>query len=254
MSTQRKQAWTMGAVTGLVVALSTPAALAQVPELLTLQGRLFDIEGEAIQDETLPVRFAIYDTATGGTPLWTEHRSIYFQQGYFSVRLGRESILNREIFDGRSLYLAVKIGTDDEMTPRQQLTSVPYALTAGQVVGDINPTSIAINGSTVIDSTGQWVGDPTGLVGPEGPEGPPGPNCSWHVGSGCLLEAGAGSTCTTTTSCPTGTEVVSGGCEGHTSVAIGLHNRSGSNGWSCYYRRIESIANTNLLAAHVCCR
>jgi len=29
-------------------------------------------------------------------------------------------------------------------------------------------------GSAVIDSSGQWVGDPTGLVGPEGPMGPPG--------------------------------------------------------------------------------
>jgi len=33
----------------------------------------------------------------------------------------------------------------------------------------------AINGAQVIDSTGHWVGDPTGLIGPQGPQGQPGP-------------------------------------------------------------------------------
>lgn len=35
--------------------------------------------------------------------------------------------------------------------------------------------AVAIGGSTVIDSDGKWVGDSTGLVGPQGPAGPEGP-------------------------------------------------------------------------------
>ncbi|HJP19090.1 MAG: hypothetical protein CMD96_03515 [Gammaproteobacteria bacterium] len=50
--------------------------------------------------------------------------------------------------------------------------SLPAAML--DVAGDV-----AINGTTVIDSNGQWVGDPTGLQGPAGPaggpEGPAGP-------------------------------------------------------------------------------
>jgi hypothetical protein len=46
---------------------------------------------------------------------------------------------------------------------------------ANHAVGDITPTSISINGATVIDATGNWVGSPTGLVGPTGPAGPAGP-------------------------------------------------------------------------------
>jgi len=38
-----------------------------------------------------------------------------------------------------------------------------------RVGGDGN---LDVNGVSVIDNTGQWVGDPTGLVGPEGPQGP----------------------------------------------------------------------------------
>jgi len=61
------------------------------------------------------------------------------------------------------------------MTPREPIESVPYALTATNAVGDITPTSISIGGTTVISSTGQWMGSPTGLVGPQGPAGPAGP-------------------------------------------------------------------------------
>lgn len=35
--------------------------------------------------------------------------------------------------------------------------------------------NIGINGISIINSSGQWVGDTTGLVGSEGPQGPPGP-------------------------------------------------------------------------------
>ena len=41
---------------------------------------------------------------------------------------------------------------------------------------DLEATSLSITGAgAVIDSAGQWVGDPTGLVGPPGPTGPAGP-------------------------------------------------------------------------------
>ena len=35
--------------------------------------------------------------------------------------------------------------------------------------------AVAINGTTIINASGQWVGSPTGLVGPQGPAGPAGP-------------------------------------------------------------------------------
>jgi hypothetical protein len=54
--------------------------------------------------------------------------------------------------------------------------SVPYALVAENVTGDIRPRSVTISGfGEVIDPNGRWVGDPSGLQGPEGPVGPTGP-------------------------------------------------------------------------------
>ncbi len=44
------------------------------------------------------------------------------------------------------------------------------------VAGSITATGLNISGvGQVIDSTGKWVGSPTGLQGPVGPQGPPGP-------------------------------------------------------------------------------
>ena len=49
---------------------------------------------------------------------------------------------------------------------------IPIAMLADvalDVRGEINPE--AINGNVIVDANGQWVGDPTGLVGPAGPPG-----------------------------------------------------------------------------------
>jgi len=44
------------------------------------------------------------------------------------------------------------------------------------VAGNLTTTGLNIAGvGAVIDSTGKWVGNPTGLQGPVGPQGPPGP-------------------------------------------------------------------------------
>jgi hypothetical protein len=43
------------------------------------------------------------------------------------------------------------------------------------VAGQINSSiGLSINGNTIINSSGAWVGSPTGLVGPQGPAGPTG--------------------------------------------------------------------------------
>jgi hypothetical protein len=76
----------------------------------------------------------------------------------------------------------------------------------------------------------------------------------WVVGNGCTLEGAIGSTCVTKATCPAGTTVVSGGCSGFTSVAIGRSSRLGTDAWTCYYSRIKTIASSNILRAEVSCR
>jgi len=162
----------MGVLVG--ASLLANVAAAAVPGTITHQGRLFDANGAPVS-QTLDVTFTIYDAAEGTKVVWTETLSIAFDNGYFSANLGETKPFGDTVFDGSPRYIGITIGGDDEMKPRARVGSVPYALVAGDVRGDINPTSVSIEGvGVVIDENGQWMGDPSGLVGPAGPAGPAG--------------------------------------------------------------------------------
>lgn len=152
--------------------LLTTAASADVPQTLTHQGRLYDNKGAPVGVTTTMV-FRIYDGA--GAELWKESHSVTFDDGYYSVQLGSLTPFPDTLWATPSLEMGVTVGNDPEMTPRGEIRSVPYALVAGDAVGDLHPTSVSIGGTTIINDQGQWVGDPTGLVGPMGPTGAQGP-------------------------------------------------------------------------------
>ena len=156
------------------LSLATPGvATAAVPSLLNHQGRLFDAAGMPVSG-MVDMEFAVYSGSTGGVPVWSEVHTITFDDGFYSVALGAQSPIDA-VFDGAQLFLGITIGSDPEMTPRAAINSVPYAFVSNNAVGDITPNSIVINGTTVIDETGSWTGDPSGLVGPQGPTGATGP-------------------------------------------------------------------------------
>jgi len=158
----------------IAASLAAGEARAGVPSLLTQQGRVLTTSGTPLSG-SMTVLFAIYDTTNGTTPLWSESQNLTFDDGYFSTELGSVTVFPATLWNGNERYLGVTIGSDPEMTPREDVTSVPYALVAGDVNGDIHPTTVTINGTTVINSSGQWVGPSSGLVGPTGPAGAQGP-------------------------------------------------------------------------------
>ncbi|MFO0759220.1 MAG: hypothetical protein U0359_22200 [Byssovorax sp.] len=163
-----------------LAALLVPAVLAvpclasaAVPHGLTEQGRLFDAAGSPL-DGTVTLTFTLYDAASGGNALWTEAQIVTLDEGYFSAELGALVPIPTGVWTGAERYVGIKVGNDPEMSPRQSTRSVPYALVAGDAVGDIHPTTVSVNGQLVIDAQGNWVGPATGLVGPAGPAGPTG--------------------------------------------------------------------------------
>lgn len=156
------------AVVAAGLTLTSAASAASVPQTLTHQGRLYDDAGAPISSVTTMV-FRIYDGA--GAELWTESHSVTFEDGYYSVELGSKQSFPSTLWGTASLELGITVGADPEMTPRAAIRSVPYAIAAGDAVGDIHPTTVTVGGTTVINENGQWVGDPTGLMGPAGPAG-----------------------------------------------------------------------------------
>ena len=150
----------------LSVSLMASAALAQstTPLLLKHQGRLFGSQGNPVSGAQ-PVKFSLYAAAGGGSPLWSETQTITFNNGSYGVSLGSVTALTPGLFTGATLYLGIAVGSDAEMTPRQPVTSVPYAIAATNVIGDITPKSVTVGGTKVIDASGKWVGPKDGLGG-----------------------------------------------------------------------------------------
>ncbi len=150
------------------------SAWAGAPPELTEQGRLFDGQGVPLNASVVVV-FSVYASGSGGAPLWSETHTVAADDGYFSVQLGSVTPFPSSLWDGSPRYVGIKVGADPEMTPRQDVASVPYALVANDAVGDIHPASVTVNGTLVIDNNGAWVGPSSGLVGPTGAQGPAGP-------------------------------------------------------------------------------
>ncbi|MCJ7459746.1 MAG: hypothetical protein MUP17_12265 [candidate division Zixibacteria bacterium] len=100
---------------------------AEVPKMINYQGKITTPQGALISD-TFSMVFSIYADSTGGTPLWTETQaSVKVEYGVFSVLLGSVNPISATVFDGNTRYLGLKVGNDNEMTPRKAIVSVGYA-------------------------------------------------------------------------------------------------------------------------------
>jgi len=122
---------------------------AEPPKTINYQGYLESTNGQQINGN-LDMTFAIYDVDSGpDLPLWVDTLfDVDVQKGIFNVILGETTPLDLP-FD-EQYYLGVKMGNDSEMTPRQPLASVPYALTASKAN---SVTSDSIGSAEVLDGS-----------------------------------------------------------------------------------------------------
>lgn len=126
---------------------------AQSTQRVGYQGRLLRPDGAP---ETGPkqFRFAIFDAAEGGAVKWSEEQTLALSDGYYSAMLGAEIPLAATVFGGGDRWLEISVG-GTALTPRQPIGSVPYAQMCTRLFGgDVDASSIGVNGTTVIDSNG----------------------------------------------------------------------------------------------------
>jgi len=146
--------------------------LAAVPETINFQGALKDANGVPVNDTQIVI-FRIYDSVENGTLIWSEqHNSVVISDGIFSQELGNYTVFPVGLFDNPELYITFFFG-GSEMTPRQKLLAVPYALQAensnhiedvalsGLVQQDMGG-NVAITGTMTADSL---IGDGSGITG-----------------------------------------------------------------------------------------
>jgi hypothetical protein len=109
--------------------LSAPS----VPQLISYQGRLTDTAGNPLTGD-YDMHICLYAEPAGGSALWCEQATVSVSYGVFSRLLGSVNSIPDALFDGSNLYLGVKVGADDEMTPRRRVVSVGYAYRAESAV------------------------------------------------------------------------------------------------------------------------
>ncbi|MBI3277378.1 MAG: hypothetical protein HYZ66_06435, partial [Chlamydiae bacterium] len=140
--------------------IACASALGDLPQKLNYQGKLTDLSGIGVEDGSYAMKFALYDGETSGTLLWEEEWSsdvatekVKVTDSVFNVLLGSFVSLEGIDFD-KTYWLQISIyhidtSSWETFSPRGELASVPYALSAAKVVeGSIDNTSLAANAVT----------------------------------------------------------------------------------------------------------
>ncbi|UCE19175.1 MAG: hypothetical protein JSV84_02170, partial [Gemmatimonadota bacterium] len=134
----------------IVIALTLAmalASLADVPQLISFQGKLSDNVGNPLNGH-YEITFRIYNVQSGGTPLWSETLNVQCEDGLYSVILGKISLIALD-FAGQ-YWLGVQITGEGELSPRYELTSVPGAFRAA--VADSAVTSASAVNADKVDN------------------------------------------------------------------------------------------------------
>ena len=148
-------------------------------ETMSYQGNLLNAARQPVS-ASYPMTFRLYTMPNGGDAVWTEqYQDIAVVDGVFTVDLGGQTPFSSQLATNPSLYLGVSVNDAEEMSPRMKVSAAlraRWAAHAKDVRGEhIHPATVSIAERLVINEDAQWVGDPTGLRGPEGPMGPIGP-------------------------------------------------------------------------------
>lgn len=126
------------------VLFASSSASESVPAAISHQGFLAESSGDPLDDGNYDMRFAIYNSSSGGNPIWEEtHSEVPVSGGFFAVMLGNGACttgcpLNSGTFNDTPRYLesSVDTGAGYIAFPRQMLGSVPFALKAASVPWD----------------------------------------------------------------------------------------------------------------------
>ena len=118
----------------VVLLLSVCPSFSQsTPAMMTYQGRLTRFNGAPAPDGSYAMIFSIYPAATGGSATWTQTVApVNVTGSLFSVVLGNSNSIPASALAGTP-YLEIQVVGDLPMTPRQLLTSAPFAILAGSV-------------------------------------------------------------------------------------------------------------------------
>jgi hypothetical protein len=110
------------------------------------------------------ITLALYESQSATTPMWQETLTTDFDSGYYAVQLGADSTnpLDDSLFEAGVLFVGFAVDGGAELPDRLVVSSTPFARRAAVAErvdgGVVDASSVQINGLTVIDGTGTFLG------------------------------------------------------------------------------------------------
>ncbi len=131
-----------------LTSLSDLAAQSPPYQTIAFQGFLTDDLGDPLNDPVdITFSFYLHEFDFYGDAYWREtHQNVSVNDGVFNVNLGSITPMDNLSFD-IGYYVGIRVGTDPEMTPREPLRAVAYAMSLGGGfrVGPVVSSSDAAN-------------------------------------------------------------------------------------------------------------
>ncbi len=129
----------------IFLVLLSASCYADVPQVISFQGRIVDANGQPLADGNYSMTFKIWDALAAGSQLWTETQgTVSVTNGLFSVLLGSVTSLSSLTFN-QDYWLEITVGAST-YSPRQRITSSAFALNVPDL--RIGTTKIADNAVT----------------------------------------------------------------------------------------------------------
>ena len=130
-------------VIGLIIASEVGA---EINTLLNYQGRLLSTNGQPVNGN-VTIAVAIYTNVSEGSQVYTESvGTVPVQDGVYSFHFGTNSAALKQALMNTQCWLEVSVD-GSALSPRQQLTAVPYAVMAQQA--ETAQTAIVANNLTI---------------------------------------------------------------------------------------------------------
>lgn len=129
-------------VVGTVMFLLCSVSSADVPHMISYQGKLTTAGGGCLND-TVQITFSIYPDTLGSPANWSETQTeVVVKEGIFNVLLGSVDTIPQAVFDGGIKHLGVQVESDPEMRPLKPMVSVAYAYRAGASGGWVDDGAV----------------------------------------------------------------------------------------------------------------
>ncbi|CAG0936550.1 hypothetical protein TFLX_05431 [Thermoflexales bacterium] len=136
--------YAQGAEPGALVSIEPGGVSESMPGAIGVQGKLTDASGNPLTGD-YGITFRLYDTVDGTLALCSDSNTVAVQNGLFNSYI--DNCYN-DLW-GQKVWLGVQVGSDAEMTPRQVIYPVAYALTLrpGALISGTLDGILTINGT-----------------------------------------------------------------------------------------------------------